>query len=103
MQVVKPLAHIHRIDGFDPFQHIVQNFRGTLFDGDTPYPDTGCPTAPGKIQTVPADGAVVNAFCGLFDSKRGTKKAVRRMRLLPNGLFYFYYQTEKGFIFSGLM
>ena len=32
VQVVKPLTHVHRVDGFDPIQNIIQNFSRTLFD-----------------------------------------------------------------------
>jgi len=37
VQVVKPLAHIHRVDGFDPFEDIIQNFSGALFDHIVPF------------------------------------------------------------------
>ena len=37
VQVVKPLTHIHRVDGLNPIQNIVQNFSRTLFDHITPF------------------------------------------------------------------
>ena len=37
VKVVKPLTHIHRVDGFNPIQNIVQNFSRTLFDHSTPF------------------------------------------------------------------
>ena len=37
VQVIKPLAHIHRVDGLDPVQNIVQNFSCTLLDETVPF------------------------------------------------------------------
>ena len=37
VQVVKPLTHIHGVDGFNPIQNIIQNFSRALFDYINPF------------------------------------------------------------------